>query len=149
VAALETKISVLEEARASVCFSTGMAAIAGLLIALLRAGDHIISSQFLFGNTNSLLQTLQGLGVSVSFVDATRSQDVEQAIEPTRAWFLSKPLPTRAHRSPTWRVSAPSARVTAALRRRQHLDDAGAFSAARRAGQPGRALAQQGHQRTW
>jgi O-acetylhomoserine (thiol)-lyase len=89
VAALETKISLLEDARASVCFGTGMAAIAGLMIALLRSGDHVISSQFLFGNTNSLLQTLQALGIAVSFVDATRADAVEQAIEPnTRLVFV-------------------------------------------------------------
>jgi O-acetylhomoserine (thiol)-lyase len=89
VTALETKISLLEDARASACFGTGMAAIAGLMIALLRCGDHIISSQFLFGNTNSLLQTLQGLGITVSFVDATRANAVEQAIEPnTRMVFV-------------------------------------------------------------
>jgi O-acetylhomoserine (thiol)-lyase len=89
VAALEAKISLLEEAASSVCLATGMAAIAGVMIALLRAGDHVISSQFLFGNTNSLFQTLQGLGVTVSFVDATSAWEVEQAIGPnTRLVFV-------------------------------------------------------------
>src|SRR5271168_2358758 len=44
-AALEAKLSLLEDARATACFSTGMAAIAALLVALLRAGDHLVSSQ--------------------------------------------------------------------------------------------------------
>ncbi len=89
VAALETKISLLEDARGTVCFGTGMAAIAAILVSLLRCGDHVISSQFLFGNTNSLLQTMQGLGVTVSFVDATSAAEVEQAIGPnTRLVFV-------------------------------------------------------------
>ncbi|MEE8057958.1 MAG: aminotransferase class V-fold PLP-dependent enzyme, partial [Pseudomonadales bacterium] len=52
------------------------------LLALLRSGDHIVSSAFLFGNTNSLLNTLQNFGVEVTFVDATESKNVEQAIQP-------------------------------------------------------------------
>jgi len=88
-AALEHKISMLEDARATVCFSTGMAAIASTLLALLRAGDHIVSSQFLFGNTNSLLQTLQGMGVQLSLVDATDAAAVAAALQAnTRLVFV-------------------------------------------------------------
>jgi len=88
-AALETKISQLEGARASVCLGTGMAAIAAVFTALLRAGDHLVSSQFLFGNTNSLLQTLQGLGVEVSLVDATDVSAVQAALRAnTRMVFV-------------------------------------------------------------
>ena len=82
-AALEAKISMLERARASACFSTGMAAIAAVLVALLQKGDHLVSSRFLFGNTNSLLQTLANLGVEVDFVDATDAVQVAAAIRPT------------------------------------------------------------------
>jgi len=88
-AALETKISLLEEARATACFATGMGAVAAVFLALLRASDHVVSSQFLFGNTNSLLQTLQGLGVAVSFVDATDASAVQRALQPnTRMVFV-------------------------------------------------------------
>jgi len=89
VAALEAKINLLEDAPSSLCLATGMAAVAGVMIALLRAGDHVVSSQFLFGNTNSLFQTLQQFGVTVSFVDATRAETVEQALGPaTRLVFV-------------------------------------------------------------
>lgn len=88
-AALEAKISVLEDARATACFGTGMAAIAAVMVALLRSGDHVVSSQFLFGNTNSLMQTLQGLGVGLSLVDATDAAAVERALQPnTRLVFV-------------------------------------------------------------
>jgi len=88
-AALEAKITLLEDARGTATFATGMAAIAAVLTTLLRAGDHLISSQFLFGNTNSLLQTLQGLGIEVSFTDATDAQAVAAARRPnTRMVFV-------------------------------------------------------------
>jgi O-acetylhomoserine (thiol)-lyase len=88
-AALEVKLAALEGGRAAAVFSTGMAAIGAMLVALLKAGDHVVSSQFLFGNTNSVLQTLEGLGVSISFVDATDVRHVEAALRPeTRLVFV-------------------------------------------------------------
>src|SRR5213595_3204251 len=54
-AALETKITTIEAGVATVCFATGMAAIGAAMLALLKHGDHVVASQFLFGNTVSLL----------------------------------------------------------------------------------------------
>jgi O-acetylhomoserine (thiol)-lyase len=89
VAALEDKVTKMEDGVATVCFATGMAAIGALFQALLKAGDHIVSSSFLFGNTNSLWNTVAGLGVDVSFVDATDAVNVEAAITPsTRLVFV-------------------------------------------------------------
>ncbi|MFC4929771.1 cystathionine gamma-synthase family protein [Massilia sp. GCM10023247] len=89
VAALEDKITKMEDGVASLCFGTGMAAIGALFQALLRAGDHMVSSSFLFGNTNSLWQTVAGQGVGVDFVDATDVANVEAALRPeTRLVFV-------------------------------------------------------------
>ncbi len=82
VNALEQKVTTLEQGVATVCFSTGMAALAAVFTALLRKGDHIVSSSFLFGNTNSLLNTLAGIGIDVTFVDATDARNVEAAVTP-------------------------------------------------------------------
>ena len=88
-AALEHKVNAMEGGVASACFATGMAAIAAIMVALLRAGDHIVSSAFLFGNTNSLFTTLTTQGVRVSFVDATDARGVEAALTPaTRLVFV-------------------------------------------------------------
>jgi O-acetylhomoserine (thiol)-lyase len=88
-AALEAKISLLEDARGTASFGTGMAAIASTLIALLQAGDHLVSSQFLFGNSYSLMLTLQRMGILVSLVDATEAGAVESALRPeTRIVFV-------------------------------------------------------------
>jgi O-acetylhomoserine (thiol)-lyase len=89
VAALEDKVTKMEDGVASLCFGTGMAAIGALFQALLRAGDHVVSSAFLFGNTNSLWQTVAGQGVGVDFVDATDVAKVEAALtERTRMVFV-------------------------------------------------------------
>jgi O-acetylhomoserine (thiol)-lyase len=79
----------MESGLASVCFSTGMGAIGTMLFALLRAGDHFVSSAFLFGNTNSLFASFANHGVDVTFVDATSIDAVEAAIRPnTRLVFV-------------------------------------------------------------
>src|SRR5580698_4976241 len=71
VAALEEKVTTLEQGVGTICFGTGMAALGALFLSFLRQGDHIVSSRFLFGNTASQLNTLAQIGVSASFVDAT------------------------------------------------------------------------------
>lgn len=88
-AALEQKINKMEEGIATATFASGMAAIAGTLVPLLKKGDHLISSQFLFGNTSSLFGTLAGLGIDITFVDATEAGNVAEALRPeTRAVFV-------------------------------------------------------------
>jgi len=82
VTALQNRITRMEGGVASVAFATGMAAIGSIVFALLKQGDHIVASAFLFGNTNSLLNTFGNLGIEVSFVDATDVSNVERAIQP-------------------------------------------------------------------
>jgi O-acetylhomoserine (thiol)-lyase len=89
VETLARKISGMEGGIATVCFSTGMATIAATMLSLLRQGDHIVSSAFLFGNTNSFFGTLQNFGIQVSFVDATDAANVKAALQPnTRLVFV-------------------------------------------------------------
>lgn len=89
VTALQKKITLMEQGIASVAFATGMAAIVSSLLSLLRQGDHIVSSAYLFGNTNSFFGTLENLGIGVTFVDATDAKQVEAAIqENTRLVFV-------------------------------------------------------------
>jgi len=88
-AALEAKVTAMEEGVATVCFATGMAAIGAILLALTRAGDHVVASQFLFGNTVSMLGTLASHGANIAHVDATDAAAVERALTPaTRIVFV-------------------------------------------------------------
>jgi O-acetylhomoserine (thiol)-lyase len=80
--ALEAKISLMEDAVGTVCFATGMAAICSTMMALLKKGDHVVASRFLFGNTASWMNTLAQLGCEVTLVDATEASYVEGALRP-------------------------------------------------------------------
>ncbi|MYM25064.1 cystathionine gamma-synthase family protein [Duganella sp. FT135W] len=89
ISALEEKVNKMEQGVGTICFATGMGAIGAVMQALLRAGDHVVSSSFLFGNTNSLWQTATSQGIGVSFVDATDVANVEAAItDSTRVVFV-------------------------------------------------------------
>lgn len=88
-AALEAQITRLEQGLGSICFASGMAAISAVFFTLLRAGDHLVSSKFVFGNTNSLFGTMADLGIAVSKVDATSVQHVAAALQDnTRMVFV-------------------------------------------------------------
>ncbi len=89
VTALQDKVTLMEDGTATAAFATGMAAIGTTLFALLRHGDHMISSSFLFGNTNSLFASFQEFGIDVSFVDATDADAVAAEIrDNTRLVFV-------------------------------------------------------------
>ena len=88
-AALEAKITQMEQGVGTVSFATGMAAITATFLTLLKSGDHLVASRYVFGNTNSLFGTLADLGIQVSMVDATRADHVAAAIRPnTRMVFV-------------------------------------------------------------
>lgn len=82
VAALEDKINQMEDGLGTLCFASGMSAVAALPQTLLRAGDHVISSQFLFSNTRSVWHTVNEHGIEVSQVDVTDVKNVEAALQP-------------------------------------------------------------------
>lgn len=93
VSALEAKVTALEggaNCAGTICFGTGMAALGGLLLALLRKGDHVVASRYLFGNTASLLNTLALAGIEVSYVDATDIRQVEAAVTPATKLVLAE-----------------------------------------------------------
>ncbi|HEY4084087.1 MAG TPA: cystathionine gamma-synthase family protein [Burkholderiaceae bacterium] len=88
-AALEARITELEGGIGSICFATGMAAITASFLTLLRAGDHLVASRYVFGNTNSIFGTLRGLGIEVTTVDTSEAAAVEAALQAnTRMVFV-------------------------------------------------------------
>lgn len=88
-AALEAKVTQMEGGLGTIAFATGMAGICATFLTLLKAGDHLVSSQFVFGNTNSVFGTLADLGVEITTVDATDAAQVAAALRPnTRMVFV-------------------------------------------------------------
>jgi O-acetylhomoserine (thiol)-lyase len=87
--ALETKITTMEHGIATVSFSSGMAAITSTILALIKKGDHILASSYLFGNTRSVFQSFMDLGLDFTFVDATSIDEVRKAVKKnTRLVFV-------------------------------------------------------------
>ncbi len=93
VDALEKAIGVLEDTPPAICFRTGMAAVSTLFLALLKAGDHVVLSDVVYGGTIRLFnEVLENLGVSASFVDSSNATNVEAAITTsTRIIFIETP----------------------------------------------------------
>jgi cystathionine beta-lyase/cystathionine gamma-synthase len=93
VAALERNLGEIEGTPPALCFGTGMAAISTLLLGTLRAGDHAVVSDVVYGGTVRLLrQVLHDFGIGASFVDSSRPETVEAAINSrTRLVFVETP----------------------------------------------------------
>lgn len=98
--AVETAIAALEKTEAALLFSSGMAAITGAILSLVKAGDHIVAQRDIYGGTTKFLGTwLPKLGVETTFVDSTEYSQHENAIRPnTRLLYLESPT------NPTLRV---------------------------------------------
>ncbi len=116
VSTLERVIGELEDAPPSVAFASGLAAETALFLALLRAGDHVVCGREVYGGTTRFLeQILSNFGVSTTFVDATDTVEIADAIRPeTRLVFIETPA------NPTLRLT--NIRAVAALAK-----DAGAY----------------------
>ncbi len=73
---LQSMITQAENGLGTISFATGMAALQATFFSMLKQGDHLITSRYLFGNTHSLLATLENFGVEVSLVDTTDINEV-------------------------------------------------------------------------
>ncbi len=93
VSALERALGTLEDAPPAVCFASGLAAETTLFLALLRAGDHAVVSEVVYGGTVRLFrEILSGLGVDATFVDTTSPEAVAAALTPrTKLVFVETP----------------------------------------------------------
>jgi len=92
-AVLAEKFAVLESGEAGQTFASGMAAITAIALTALKQGDHLISTDVIYGCTYSLFsQVLPGLGIEVSFVDTSKTENVKRAFKPeTKMVFLESP----------------------------------------------------------
>ncbi len=93
VTAFQQRLAVMEGAERAIATSSGMAAIQATMLTLLKAGDHIVSSQSLFGSTTNLFSGLLAkFGVETTFVDATDLAAWQAAVKPnTKVFFLETP----------------------------------------------------------
>ncbi len=91
--ALEAKIAFLEGADHAIAFSSGMGAISAALLALVKAGDHVLAAACCYGPSRQFFDTvLAGLGVTVEYFPAEASTDLSDRLKPnTRLIYLESP----------------------------------------------------------
>ena len=98
--ALGARIASLEGMEAGVGLGSGMAAISLSILSLVEAGDHIVSSRFLYGATRTFMEEeLPRRGVSVTWVDPWEAGSWQAALqERSRLLYLESPV------NPTLRI---------------------------------------------
>jgi cystathionine gamma-synthase len=89
----EQAVAALEGVEAARTFASGMGAITTTVMALLKAGDHIVAQRDLYGGvTKFFSQWLPRLGIETTFVDTNDYEQHAQAIRPnTRLLYLESP----------------------------------------------------------
>lgn len=95
--AFAADVAALEGAELGVVTASGMGALTALLMAILKAGDHVVAGRVLYGRTGQLLNHLAAsFGIEVSFVDIADLAAVQSAVKSTTklciAESLSNPL---------------------------------------------------------
>jgi cystathionine gamma-lyase len=91
--ALEACVAELEGGHAGFAFASGMAAI-GTVLELLDSGSHVVAMDDLYGGSYRILERVRkrSAGLQASFVDLTRTENLEQAIKPnTRMVWVESP----------------------------------------------------------
>ncbi|MFN0206448.1 MAG: trans-sulfuration enzyme family protein [Planctomycetota bacterium] len=87
-AALEHNLAALEGGKYGLAFSSGMGAI-NTVLNLLKAGDHVVAGNDLYGGTYRILKTLyEKFGLATTFIDTTNLKELETAIRPQTKLIL-------------------------------------------------------------
>lgn len=91
---LEDRVAELEKGEAALAFSSGMAAVSAVLIALTKTGDHILCSQGVYGCTFGLLKLLkEKYGISHDFSKMNSIEEIENGIYPNTACiYIETPI---------------------------------------------------------
>jgi len=91
--ALCKKVAALEHAEAGLIFGSGMAAISTTLMAFLRAGDHVVLQNALYGGTFNLVnEEFDKYGIEYSFTDGLRPEDFTSKIKSnTKVIYMETP----------------------------------------------------------
>src|SRR6188508_1151300 len=84
VAMFQDRLAALEGAETCVATASGMSAILATSMALLKAGDHVVCSNAVFGSTVQLYATIfSRFGVETSFVSPTKIEEWQRALKPS------------------------------------------------------------------
>ena len=98
--AVQKRLALMEGAEAAIVLASGMGATACALLALLRPGDHLLASNWVYGGTRLLFtQEFATMGIDVTLVDPMETRAWRKRMrKETRAIFVESPV------NPTCRV---------------------------------------------
>ena len=93
IAALERQIAILEKGFGGVAVASGMAAVSTIYMAFLKSGDHIVSTDAVYGPSRGIMESyFRKFGVESSYVNTANLDDIGNAIRPnTRMLFIETP----------------------------------------------------------
>jgi len=91
--ALENKLAQLENGYRGVVMASGMSAVTTLYSALLKQGDHMISTGAVYGPSRAVMESIfKGFGVESTYTDTSVIENIEKAIKPnTKLLYLETP----------------------------------------------------------
>ncbi len=93
VSALEERLASLEKGIGAICTASGQAALHLTVATLLNSGDHIVSSNRIYGGSRNLLGlTLKRFGISTTFVDPTNLTQIKRSIKKNTKLFFAESL---------------------------------------------------------
>ncbi|MDC3024195.1 PLP-dependent transferase, partial [Alphaproteobacteria bacterium] len=93
VSTLEERLASLEKGIGAICTSSGQAALHLTVATLLNSGDHIISSNRIYGGSRNLLGlTLKRFGINTTFVDPNNLDQVKKSIKKNTKLFFAESL---------------------------------------------------------
>lgn len=87
---LNRKLAVLEGAEEALVTGSGMTAITGAILSVLKPGEHLLAQNSLYGGTHGFVRTLLAdLGITVSFIDANAPDTWQSLLQTnTRAIYV-------------------------------------------------------------
>jgi len=93
IEALENKLADLENGTGAVAFASGMGAVSALYAATLKAGDHMIGSEAMYGPSRALMESFfKDFGVDATFVNTADIEQIKNAIRPnTKLIYVESP----------------------------------------------------------
>ena len=101
ISALEKQIAILEGGFGGVAVSSGMAAVSTIYMAFLKSGDHIVSTDAVYGPSRGIMENyFKKFGVESSYIKTSTASEIEKAIKPnSKMLFIETPT------NPTMEIS--------------------------------------------
>ncbi len=101
IAALERQIAILEKGFGGIAVSSGMAAVSTIYMAFLKSGDHIVSTDAVYGPSRGIMESyFKKFGVESSYINTANLDEIRKAIKPnTKMLYIETPT------NPTMEIS--------------------------------------------